>query len=149
MMPAPSPLNRATLRACTPERYLRDGWFAANGALPAELTGWWATAAAEQLLAGQVAPHEVETTLAAFLQMRPYYQDRDAFDAAAMTTECLRIVEGVLGQPNNPALVAWLEPCVSAIQEWRDLNAFMTHLRAVVLQYTILVANSPPSHDAA
>lgn len=149
MTPQPSPLNRATLRAWTPQRYLRDGWFAADGAPPAELTGWWATAAAEQLLAGQVAPPEMETTLAAFLQMRPYYQGRDPFDATAMTIECLRIVEGVLGQPNNPALVAWLEPCVSAIKDWRDLNAFMTHLRAVVLQYATLAGNAPPSHDAA
>lgn len=135
-------MNRTTLREWKPERYLANGWFGSDGGLNGDATGWWATAAAEQLLAGQVSPTELETTFAAFMQLRQYYKVVEPLDSEALATESLQLVEGILGQANNPALVSWIEPCIKSVKDLNDLNAFLTHFRSVVLQYAVIVQNA-------
>lgn len=140
------PINRDLLRAWVPARYLARGWRGPDGRPHPELTGWWATAAAEQLLAGQVAVQELEATFEALLQMLPYYEDRvDDGGAAEAGFESLHLAANLLGQPNNPALVAWLEPCLLAVSSWDDAKMLMAHLRAVLLQYLAVAPNAPDS----
>lgn len=145
-MTSPTPsADRAALRGFLPEKYLANGWRDAQGRLFPDISRLWATAAAEQLLAGQVAVQELETTLQAFLQTLPYYQDKEPLDFVAVGFESLHLVAGLLGQPNNPTLVAWIEPCVLAVRDMQDAKAFLTHLRAVALQYPVLArGNTSP-----
>lgn len=138
-MSTPSPsVDRATLRSVGPQRYLADGYLDADGQPRAELTAVWATAAAEQLLAGHLAVQELETTAEAFRQMFAYYEHRTPFDPSALATESLDLVVQLLGQPNNPALLAWVEPCIAAVDGTPAFAAFMRHLRAVLLQYAAI-----------
>lgn len=144
-MSAPIPsVDRATLRAVGPDRYLAGGWFDPAGRPRAELTAVWATAAAEQMRAGRVAVQELEATLEAFRQVAPYYERREPFDVGAMATESLDLVAQLLGQPNNPALVAWIEPCIARVEGRVAFEAFLLHLRAVLLRYGAIVAAAPP-----
>lgn len=136
-------VDRTTLRALVPEKYLARGWRdPASGAPFAQLTGVWATAAAEQLLAGRVAVQELETTYEAFYQVLLYYREIDPFVATEAATEAVDLAAGLLAQPSNPALVAWLEPCVLALRDWEDAKVFILHMRAVVLQYPTLARSA-------
>jgi hypothetical protein len=141
MNPNTFSMDSATMRELVPQRYLVNGWTDPNGRPFKELSGVWATAAAEQLINGHVATHEVETTLEAFLQVLPYYADRDPLDFTAVAFESLGLVAGVLGQPNNPAMIRWMEPCVLAVKTWPDVKAFLIHLRSISIQSSVLAQN--------
>lgn len=146
MSPDPIPSTREALRKAVPARYLARGWRDRAGHPFPEIRGWWATAAAEQLLAARVAVQEVETTLEAFQQVLPYYGDRAAAELPALASEALDVVQNLLAQPNNPGFVAWVEPCVLAVKDTADLAAFVTHFRAVSLQYATVARSAPPEH---
>lgn len=143
MSPDPIPSTRDALRKAVPARYLAQGWRDRAGHPFPEVRGWWATAAAEQLFASRVAVQEVETTLEAFQQLLPYYGDRAATELPAVASEALDLVQSLLGQPNNPGLVAWLEPCVLSVRDAADLAAFVAHFRAVSLQYAAMARSAP------
>ena len=60
--------------------------------------------------------------------------------SARDTLSALELVASLLGQTNNPGLLAWLEPCVLAVKSEKDLRAFLFHFNAVRQQYAALVA---------
>ncbi|NYZ12507.1 hypothetical protein HL658_08090 [Azospirillum sp. RWY-5-1] len=144
MSPDSIPSTRDALRKAVPALYLARGWRDHAGHAFLEIHGWWATAAAEQLLASRVAVQEVQTTLEAFQQILPYYGDRAAAELPAVASEALDLVQNLLGQPNNPGFVAWLEPCVLSVRDAADLAAFLAHFRAVSLQYAAVARSAPP-----
>lgn len=144
MSPEPIPSTRDALRKAVPARYLARGWRDHAGYPFPEIRGWWATAAAEQLLASRVAVQEVETTLEAFLQIPPNYGERAASELPTVASEALDLVQGRLGQPNNPGFVTWLEPCVLSVRDAADLAAFAAHFRSVSLQHVAVARSAPP-----
>lgn len=132
--------SRQELLALTPARYLANGWVTPDGSPLAYLAGVCALAAAAQLEAARVAPQEVGTTYEAFRRVLPYYAEDPVGRLPMAAQEALELVASLLGQTNNPGLLAWLEPCVLAVKSENDLRAFMLHLNAVRQQYAALIA---------
>ena len=132
------PQTRDEFRAATPDRYLADGWLDRDGRPWPEVNGVWATAAAEQWLAAEVAVAETEITLEAFNQALPYYGATADRRVGQLAAESLSLARGVMGQPNHPALVSWLEACLGHVRSGADGGAFMAHFRSAVLQYKLI-----------
>lgn len=139
-------LSRAELLALTPERYLADGFGDADA-----LAGEYATAAATQLLDGDVAPQELAFTAAALDETMDLH-DGDAPDQAeAAVDEALEVVRRLIRQPNNERLAQWLEDCAEHVTGHDDLAALLAHVDAVLKQYFVVAAFSspePPSSSA-
>jgi hypothetical protein len=138
-----SSLGRAQLLSLRPEEYLKKGWYHADDTIFSELSSLWATAAAEQMKACKVAAQEVEVTLEAFLQMAPYYKSVDSFEFSNLASESLHLAAGLLGQPNNPGLVDWVEACAAKVLSFQDLKPFLVHFRAISLQYPVVSREVP------
>lgn len=129
-----APRTRDEYRRTPPQLYLAAGWRTADGQPIKHATGWWATAGAEQLLAGGVAIQEVETLLEAMKQLLPLYSEQIPGDMRNFIEEALGLTADLLRQPNNPALVNWLVACTQTVRYQEDLPVFLSHLRAVLLQ---------------
>ena len=103
--------SHAELLALTPDSYLEAGF---DGP---ELTGTHATAAAYQLLDGEVAPQELSFTATALDQVLGLHEGAPADRLAAALPEALALVERMIGQSNNERLLEWLWECANHIRE--------------------------------
>jgi hypothetical protein len=131
------PRTREQMLAATPECYLAEGWSDSRGQPWPELRAEWASAVAQQWFAGQVAVQEVEITFEAFTQVSPYYGEQVAARITDLAAECLALARGVMGQPNNPAFVNWMDACLRHVHQPADGEAFMVHFKSALLQYAL------------
>lgn len=138
--------SRAELLALTPDRYLAGGFGDAEG-----LGGDFATAAATQLLDGEVAPQELAFTAAALDEAVGLHDGDPRERAEDAVQEALDVVRRLIRQPNNERLAQWLEDCAERVSEPGDIPALLAHVDAVLKQYTVVAAFSspePPSSSA-
>ena len=141
--------TRADLLARTPDRYLRDGFLDAGGAVRPGLLTDDATAAAAQLLASHASPQELAYTLEAVRQLLPLYGGADpGARLRAALDEALAVLAGAIGQPGNPGLARWIGACAAAVRTGMDLDAFLAHVEAALRQHTLLAAMLPPTDPA-
>jgi hypothetical protein len=132
--------SRAELLALTPARYLADGFFDGEGKPRRELRAEYATAAATQFKAAELAPQELAFTNEALKQTLEMQDDRSANGFKDSLTEALATVEHMIQQPNNRGLVTWLQECAAAVKRPADIDALLAHLLAVLRQYTVIAA---------
>ncbi|MDB6122858.1 MAG: hypothetical protein JWQ71_1851 [Pedosphaera sp.] len=133
-----------------PADYLAKGFFVAPKKIQPELTGTYAFAAASQLERAEASPDELAATLEALKQILPTQSGDDAarkFGAAVQ--EALALVERMLNISNNIAIEGWLRECAKYVKTPEDIDAFLQHFQAVLLQYTALIGvkhtgNTPP-----
>src|SRR5262245_4991492 len=127
--PAMKETSREEFLALTPARYLANGFVDQGGKPRPELQNLWATAAAPQLLAADLAPQELGLMYEALRQTLKLHAEGPAPQRLrAALDEALEIVRGYIGQPNNPGLVKWLNECAAMVKTPADLDAFMLHL---------------------
>ncbi len=88
------PRTREEMLAATPERYLTEGWLDQQGQPWPEARAEWASAAAQQWFASQVAVQEVEITYEAFTQVLPYYGAQAAGTIIDLAAESLALACG-------------------------------------------------------
>lgn len=138
--------SRKDLLALTPDRYLAGGFDDADA-----LAGEFASAAAAQLLEGEVAPQELAFTAAAFDETLEMHDGTPREQAEAAINEALEVVARLIRQPNNERLAQWLEDCAAHVTKPGDLAALQAHLDAVLKQYTVVASFSPeePSSSPA
>ena len=136
--------SRDELLALTPKRYLKDGFVDGKGKPRSELQTGYATAAATQLLAGELSPQELAFTYEALRQTLPLQEGPVPKRIRGAVEEALEVVRGMIRQPNNPGLTKWINESAAMVKGTADLDAFLTHLLAVLRQYSVLVASQPP-----
>lgn len=134
-------ITREQLLALTPKRYLAKGWFDVNGQPWAQMNAGYALAASLQLERARASPQEVGAVYQAYQQLLPLYEVNTAERLTEISQDALDLVVSTLGQPNNPGLLAWLEPCVLAVHDMHDLQAFFGHFKVVLQQYAALIAS--------
>jgi hypothetical protein len=132
--------TKAQLLALTPAKYLADGFMAGRGKTKPELQNEYATAAATQLLEGEVSPQELAFTYEALRQTLPLQTGPPSKRIKAALDETLETVRGLIRQGNNPALAKWLGQCGAAVKAPGDIDALLTHLLAVLRLYSVFVA---------
>jgi hypothetical protein len=133
-------LDHSQLIALTPLQYLRDGFRDEAGNLRPQLRGVYATAAAIQLEAFEVAPQELAATLEALQQVLPLHQGIANQRFATAKYEALELVSMMYRKSNNFGIVQWLEQCSTAIKTEDDISAFIEHFVALVRQYSLIIA---------
>ncbi len=136
--------SREELLALTPARYLADGFVEASGKPRPELQSGYATAAATQLRAADLAPQELQFTYEALRQSLALQEGSPQERIQAAVEEALETVRGMIQQPNNPGLVKWIKECAAMVKTQPDLDAFLAHILAVLKLYTVLVAARMP-----
>ena len=140
--------TRAELLALLPERYLAEGYCDGTGLPRPELRTEWATAAATQLLADEVAPQELAFTLEAFRFSLDFQEGDARTQAADASREALATVTRMIQQPNNEGLIQWLEQCAAHVASEDDLAAMESHMEAVLLLYAVVAEYAPSSSQA-
>lgn len=135
--------TRAELLALTPDRYLADGFCAADGTTRPELLTEFATAAANQLMQGELSPDELTFTIEAFRLAVPLQQGSPAAQARGAVDEALATVTRMIRQPNNESLIRWLEQCAEHVRDADDLEALEDHLDAVLRLYAVVAVFEP------
>lgn len=139
-------LDRDQLLARGPTDYLKDGFFDAAGQLKPELTGLDAFAVATQLEQGEASPEEVAATLAALRQTLPLQTGDPAKRFRRAVQEALGLVERTLQiDNNNIVLEGWLRECRDYVKTDADIEAFLRHFLAVLLQYQGLIGVKLPT----
>jgi hypothetical protein len=133
--------TRAELLALTPAKYLAKGFVNAKGKPVPELQNTYATAAAMQLLAGELSPQELAFTYEALKQTLPLHDEPPAKKAKAALDEALETVRGMIKQTNNTALTKWINQCATFVKSPADLEAFSAHILAVLRLYSVMVAS--------
>lgn len=139
--------SREELLALTPARYLSEGFLDEAGAPRPALRDDWATAAATQLLAAELAPQELTFTVEAFHIAVPMHADKPP-PAQAMVAlqDALETVRRMIRQPNNQGLVTWARDCALQVRRPGDVAAMEEHMRAVQRLYGLLASlPQPPS----
>lgn len=144
--------TRDELLQLTPERYLQGGFLDQAGRPRGELQSDWATAAATQLLAAELAPQEFAFTVEA-LRMALSLHEGDGEPplerAVAALDEALAVVGRMIRQPNNEGLEEWLEACVAEVSRPEDIPALMEHVQAVQRQHAMFAAFAPDSPSSS
>jgi hypothetical protein len=133
--------TREELLALTPAKYLAKGFVDGRGRPKPELQSEYATAAATQLLAGQLSPQELVFTFEALRQSLPLHSGAPPKRIKAALDEALETVRGLIRQPNNPALDKWINACAAAVKKPADIDAFLAHLQAVLRLYSVFVVS--------
>ena len=136
--------SRTELLALTPARYLKDGFFDGKGKPKPGLQGIYATAAATQLLAAELAPQELGFTCEALKQTLALQSGPAPQRIRAALEEALETVRGMIRQPNNPGLKKWINECAALVKTPADIEAFLLHCLAVLRQYNVIVASQRP-----
>jgi hypothetical protein len=136
--------SREELLALTPARYLKEGFVDNKGKPKPELLTGYATAAATQLLAAEVAPQELAFTYEALRQTLPMQEGPPPKRIRGAVEEALGIVRGMIQQPNNPGLTKWTNDATAMVKGPADIDAFMAHFLAVLRLYSVLVASRSP-----
>jgi hypothetical protein len=132
--------TRDELLALTPSRYLAAGYLDRSGVALPELQGSFATAAATQLIRGELAPQELTFTYEALRETLPLHKGPLPKRLVSALDEALDVVRGLIRQPNNPGLKKWMHECAAHVKTAADLDAFLGHLLAVLRQYTVIAA---------
>jgi hypothetical protein len=141
--------TRDELLALTPDRYLAEGYVEKITRRRPELTGAWATAACNQLMAAECSPQEVGFTIDAIRLLLPEHDEPDPGERLHATVqEAIEVVARAIQQPNNEGLLRWLTECVAPVETDADIEAFLEHAEAVRRQYAILAALLPSSPAA-
>lgn len=135
--------TRAELLALTPDRYLADGFCDAAGDARPELLTEYATAAANQLMQGELSPDELTFTVEAFRLALPLQQGTPPAQARGAVDEALATITRMIRQPNNESLIRWLEQCVDHVRSADDLEALEDHLDAVLRLYAVVAVFEP------
>ncbi|MDB5038956.1 MAG: hypothetical protein JWQ35_2484 [Bacteriovoracaceae bacterium] len=133
-------LDPNQLHKLKPADYLAKGFFISPKKIQPELTGTYAFAAATQFERAEASPDELAATFEALKQILPTRGDSDAakkFGGAIQ--EALALVERMLKISNNIAIEGWLRQCANFVKTPEDIDAFLQHFQAVLLQYTALI----------
>ena len=130
--------TRAELLALTPDRYLRDGYLDADGAVRVALLGDYASAAAAQLIAAEASPQAL--SLEGIRQVLPLQHGGPAVRLGMALDESLQVVAGAIRQANNAGLVRWIRSCAAGVRTEPDVAAFLNHVQASLRQHALLVA---------
>lgn len=136
-------VTRETLLRLTPDRYLAGGYHDASGTRRPGLLNTCATAAAEQLLLGGLAPQEMSMLIESIRLLLPMCKGEPRQRAEGAVTRAHGIVNRVIGQPNNPALTRWAGACAAAVRTTADFDAFLDHMVAAQRQYAVIVSLRP------
>ncbi len=136
----PEKLDRQTLLALTPDKYLSGGYHDENGAPRPELRSIFATAAATQLEASEASPQELAATLEALRQVLPLHEGTPAERALTAVDEALLTVAAMYHIDNNPGIASFVRQCAAAVQSDGDLKVMLDHVQATVRQYGVFVA---------
>ena len=132
--------TRGELLALTPDRYLRDGYLDADGAVRAAFLDDYASAAAAQLIAAEASPQELSLTLEGIRQVLPLQHGDPAARLGMALDESLQVVAGAIRQANNAGLVRWIRSCAAGVRTEADVAAFLDHVQASLRQHALLVA---------
>ena len=141
-------LDRDGMLALTPDIYLAEGFFGADGKPRPELLTDYAAAAVAQLHAADAAPQEVGFTIAGIGELLALSAEEDPGDRLwSCLDEASTTVASIIQQPNNTGLRRWLYACAEAVGDENDLDAFMAHIEAVDRIYAQGELIAPPDED--
>ena len=136
---------RAALRARTPSVYLQAGFCDAAGQVRLALLDAEAIAAATQLTVAELSPQEMAFTWEAIRALLPLQRGTPEARMQDGLGEALATVRRMIRQPNNEGLVDWCRACAGFVRTEADIAAFLTHMRAVLRLYSLLVSLPPPT----
>src|SRR5438034_430262 len=123
-------LTRDDLLQLKPSAYLAEGYVDSRGELRREFLSDYATAAATQLMAGELSPQELAFTVEGIRLVLPQHEGPPQERLRAALEECLLVVARAIRQENNQGLVEWLSQCASAVESDADLKGFLAHVQA-------------------
>ena len=132
--------TREELLELSASRYLAEGWLDKLGKPLAALLTTYATAAATQFLAAELAPQEFAFTYEALKLALPMHAGTPPARIEGALDEALEVVRAMIRQPNHARLVQWLRDCAAAVKTAPDLDAFLEHAMAVLRQYSVIAA---------
>ncbi len=133
----------------TPASFLAEGWRERDGAVRSGLLSVYATAVANQLLAGELPPQELAFTIEAIRLHLPLHPGEPAERFAGALDESLQTVARMIRQPNNEGLVQWLQECARHVRSGQDLAALDAHMVAVLRQYGVVASFSEEASSSS